>query len=426
MKHTMSPFLLFALMLFSQFMAGFNTPLPPPSYGDHVSILSIDGGGIRGIIPATVLDYLDKALKAKDPTTSLAHYFDVISGTSTGGLMTAMLAAPNSSNSNHPIFTPSEVVQFYKKYGPDIFEPRFALISLLKGFGSCDAKPCRAWYDLEKCPKYDGEFLRDITRKILKDTRLNQTLTNVVIPSFDERKLYPVIFSNFKLKTETYLNAKLSDVCLSTSAAPTYLPPHQFENDGVQFDMVDGAMAANNPALVAVSEVIQHTGNKEILLLSLGTGITANNKLGGIFDGVCQLQWLLNSYGVFSEALYSTDMTHYYLATVFSGFLPQDNYLRIEEYNLDPSMEDMDDASPKNMDKLEKVGKNLLSQSVSRININNFVPVPLDQTNAQALDRLADKLYAERLLRLKRKSMEKRRRPFIGTVEANSNGISAA
>ncbi|XP_047158190.1 patatin-like protein 4, partial [Vigna umbellata] len=339
--------------------------------------------------------------------TSLAHYFDVISGTSTGGLMTAMLAAPNSSNSNHPLFTPSEVVQFYKIYGPDIFR-------------------ARDWWDLEKCPKYDGEFLRDITRKILKDTRLNQTLTNVVIPSFDERKIYPVIFSNFKLKTETYLNAKLSDICLSTSAAPTYLPPHQFENAGVQFDMVDGAMAANNLALVAVSEVIQHTGNKEIMLLSLGTGITANNKLGGIFDGVCQLGWLMNSFDVFSEALYSTDMTHYYLATVFSGLVPQDNYLRIEEYNLDPSMEEMDDASPKNMDKLEKVGKNLLSQSVRRMNINTFVPVPLDQTNAQALDRLADKLYAERLLRLKRKSMEKGRRPFIGTVEANSNRISAA
>ncbi|BAT96834.1 hypothetical protein VIGAN_09014100 [Vigna angularis var. angularis] len=407
MRHTMSPFLLFCLVFVSQLMAGFSSSTPPPSYGDHVSILSIDGGGIRGIIPATVLTYLDKALKAKDPTTSLAHYFDVISGTSTGGLMTAMLAAPNSSNSNHPLFTPSEVVQFYKKYGPDIFR-------------------ARNWWDLEKCPKYDGEFLRDITRKILKDTRLNQTLTNVVIPSFDERKIYPVIFSNFKLKTETYLNAKLSDICLSTSAAPTYLPPHQFENAGVQFDMVDGAMAANNPALVAVSEVIQHTGNKEIMLLSLGTGITATNKLGGIFDGVCQLGWLVNSFDVFSEALYSTDMTHYYLATLFSGLVPQDNYLRIEEYNLDPSMEEMDDASPKNMDKLEKVGKNLLSQKVRRMNINTFVPVPLDQTNAQALDRLADKLYAERLLRLKRKSMEKGRRPFIGTVEANSNRISAA
>jgi len=71
-------------------------------------------------------------LQAKDPTTSLAHYFDVISGTSTGGLMALMLAAPNSSHSHRPLFTPSQVVQFYKKNGPDIFrrykyKPQMAL-----------------------------------------------------------------------------------------------------------------------------------------------------------------------------------------------------------------------------------------------------------------------------------------------------------
>ena len=48
-------------------------------------------------------------------------------------------------------------------------------------------------------------------------------------------------------KTQTYLNAKLSDIGLATSAAPTFLPSHEFENDGVQFDLIDGAMAANNP-----------------------------------------------------------------------------------------------------------------------------------------------------------------------------------
>jgi len=64
-------------------------------------------------------------LQAKDPTASLADYFDVISGTSTGGIMTLMLVTPNSSEPNRPLFTPSQVVQFYKRYGPDIFRPRY-------------------------------------------------------------------------------------------------------------------------------------------------------------------------------------------------------------------------------------------------------------------------------------------------------------
>jgi len=61
----MSPLVLFCLVFCSQLTGGLNTPLPPPSYGDYVSILSIDGGGIRGLIPAAVLHYLDKALKVQ-------------------------------------------------------------------------------------------------------------------------------------------------------------------------------------------------------------------------------------------------------------------------------------------------------------------------------------------------------------------------
>ena len=80
-----------------------------------------------------------------------------------------------------------------------------------------------------------------------------------------------------------------------------------------------------------MSEVIQHNGQKEILLLSLGTGTTtAKDKLGGIFELACQGSWLLEHIGVVSEAVESTDMTHYYLATIFPGLLPADNYLRIQ------------------------------------------------------------------------------------------------
>jgi len=77
--------------------------------------------------------------------------------------------------------------------------------------------------------------------------------------------------------------------------------------------------------------VIQNNGEKEILLLSLGTGIPkAQNKLGGIFDLGCQALWLSLHQDVFNEAMFRTDVTHYYLATIFPGLLPADNYLRIE------------------------------------------------------------------------------------------------
>nr|XP_007160175.1 hypothetical protein PHAVU_002G299200g [Phaseolus vulgaris]ESW32169.1 hypothetical protein PHAVU_002G299200g [Phaseolus vulgaris] len=72
--------------------------IQPPTYGNLVTILSIDGGGIRGIIPATILDFLESQLQELDgPEARLADYFDVISGTSTGGLVTAMLTAQTTT-----------------------------------------------------------------------------------------------------------------------------------------------------------------------------------------------------------------------------------------------------------------------------------------------------------------------------------------
>ncbi|XP_011038424.1 PREDICTED: patatin-like protein 2 [Populus euphratica] len=83
-------------------MANMQTPRSPlqlPTRGNHITVLSIDGGGIRGIIPGTILAFLESELQKLDGADArLADYFDVISGTSTGGLVTAMLAAPNKQN----------------------------------------------------------------------------------------------------------------------------------------------------------------------------------------------------------------------------------------------------------------------------------------------------------------------------------------
>jgi len=66
-------------------------------------------------------------------------------------------------------------------------------------FDSCDATTCRPWYDLQRCPKYDGKFLEYKAGELLKENRLSDTLTNVVIPTFDEKKTKPIIFSNYKV-----------------------------------------------------------------------------------------------------------------------------------------------------------------------------------------------------------------------------------
>jgi patatin-like phospholipase/acyl hydrolase len=93
---------------------------PPPSYGSTITVLSIDGGGVRGIIPGTILAFLEEKLQELDgPDARISDYFDVIAGTSTGGLVTAMLTAPDADG--RPLFAAKDINDFYLKHCPSIF-----------------------------------------------------------------------------------------------------------------------------------------------------------------------------------------------------------------------------------------------------------------------------------------------------------------
>ncbi|PWA45764.1 acyl transferase/acyl hydrolase/lysophospholipase [Artemisia annua] len=92
----------------------------PPNTGNLITVLSIDGGGIRGIVPGVILEYLESQLQEMDGNNArLADYFDVISGTSTGGLVSVMLTAPDKNN--RPLYAAKDIVPFYLENTPEIF-----------------------------------------------------------------------------------------------------------------------------------------------------------------------------------------------------------------------------------------------------------------------------------------------------------------
>ena len=96
---------------------------PPPAYGSIVTVLSIDGGGVRGIIPGTILAFLEAKLQELDgPDARVADYFDVVAGTSTGGLVTAMLTAHDKEG--RPLFADKDINDFYLRHSPKIFPAR--------------------------------------------------------------------------------------------------------------------------------------------------------------------------------------------------------------------------------------------------------------------------------------------------------------
>lgn len=382
--------------------------LQPPTYGNLITILSIDGGGIKGIIPGIILGYLESELQALDgPEARIADYFDVIAGTSTGGLVTTMLTAPNEEN--RPLYAAKDIKQFYIDHGPHIFpQPSFSVMSLFKSVEG---------------PKYDGKYLHQLLNEILGETRLCQTLTNVVIPTFDIRCMQPVIFSSYEVKKTPSINARLADICLGTSAAPTYLPAHHFTHeDDVgavrEFHLVDGGMAANNPALVAMNEITKEIdrGSQDFfpikpmdyhrfLVLSLGTGsprakvryTAAEAATWGVVG------WLTKSganplIDIFMRG--SADMIDYHLEALFQALRSEENYIRIQDDSLNPKLATVDGATKENLEGLVEVGEALLEKKVTRVNMSTGQYEPISEhTNKDILKKLAKLLVNEKRIR---------------------------
>ncbi|KAJ0079731.1 hypothetical protein Patl1_23197 [Pistacia atlantica] len=208
-----------------------------------LQVLSIDGGGVRGIIPGTILAFLESQLQKLDGNDArIVDYFDFIAGTSTGGLVTAMLATPNQDNRPmHSLNWYGAITDWVKSKWTDYARPVYQSV---EGFIQLVEKEAF-------CPKYDGDYLHKKIKEMLGEKWLHETLTNVIIPSFDIRLLQPVIFSTLKAKRDDAKDAPLSEVCIGTSAAPYYLPPHHFEMNSSRgtkkFNLIDGGVAANNP-----------------------------------------------------------------------------------------------------------------------------------------------------------------------------------
>ncbi|KAG0523977.1 hypothetical protein BDA96_07G170000 [Sorghum bicolor] len=387
---------------------------PPPAYGSIVTVLSIDGGGVRGIIPGTILGFLEEKLQELDgPDARLADYFDVIAGTSTGGLVTAMLTAPNKDG--RPLFAAKDINDFYLEHCPKIFPSGSGgPLGLFKSMAG---------------PKYDGKYLHSIVRELLGETRVSQALQNIVIPTFDIKLLQPTVFSRYDAMSDVSKDALLSDVCISTSAAPTYLPGHQFQTtdkDGKPraFNLIDGGVAANNPTLLAMTHVSKQIllGNQDFfpikpadygkfMVLSLGTG---SAKVEEKFDAVESsrwgiLGWLYNKGATpiidsFSQA--SSDLVDIHASVLFQALhCSSKSYLRIQDDELKGETASVDVSTRENLNRLVGVGKALLKKPACKVNIETGRNEPDGHrgTNEEELVHFARMLVDERRARLQKK-----------------------
>ena len=218
---------------------------------DVIRILSIDGGGIRGIIPVTVLAEIEKRCGKQ-----IYELFDFIAGTSTGGLITLFL------NKNNP--APAEALaEMYIHHGKDIFPPKkaekFSLKNLFgaKGYSSG--------------PKYKSGLINLVLRYLVKDDTYDEMIKPCLITSYETENNKPVFFTSY---TDRYKKFLLRDIARAASAAPTYFEPLKIKHKGT---FIDGGIHSTNPAMCAYIEVLkllrrEGLENKKIIVVSLGTG----------------------------------------------------------------------------------------------------------------------------------------------------------
>jgi patatin-like phospholipase/acyl hydrolase len=216
-------------------------------------ILSIDGGGIRGIIPATILASIEE--RTGKPISQL---FDLIAGTSTGGILALGLTKADSMGK--PEFSAQDLCQLYQRDIPDIF-----------------SSPQSWWGNLLR-PKYRSFAFQRVLKNAFGEFRLKNALTDVLIPCYDIEHRLPYLFKSRLAKLDTEFDFQMRDVALAASASPTLFHPVQFprSRNGRAICLVDGGVYANNPALTAVSEIkSMYPGeNQKFFIVSLGTGKT--------------------------------------------------------------------------------------------------------------------------------------------------------
>jgi patatin-like phospholipase/acyl hydrolase len=289
-------------------------------------VLAIDGGGIRGLIPALVLTELERRAGRR-----VFELFDLIAGTSTGGILACALCAPDP-------LPASELVKLYEEEGPKIFD-RSLFQRIRSAEGVIDEK-------------YDDAALDRALERFLEHKRLAETRPDLIVPSYDTALPGPYFFKTTKAKESPEADDfPLSVVARATSAAPTYFEALEAGDKA----LVDGGVFATNPAMCALAEVLnrEDVRARDVVLLSLGCGQrTERHSFDEIKDWGL-LKWARPILDVVFDGV--SDAVNYQLERVLSP----DRYWRLQP-ELTLASDDLDDASEGNLKKLRRQAEELI------------------------------------------------------------------
>lgn len=326
-----------------------------------VKILSIDGGGIRGILPGTILTRLEQTLQKHDNSSlRLADYFDFIAGTSTGGILSCLYLMPDENGK--PKYSAEQALELYVKHGAEIFD-RTLLRRLTSGEGIIHEK-------------YSDHAIYKLFEEYFGDETLDNLVKPCLITSYDITDRKSVFFTSVDAKTDAIYNFKVKDVARATSAAPTYFQPAHIKSMSDQlYTLVDGGMFANNPALCAYAEArktsfgeINKPTAKEMIIVSLGTGSVKKQYHYSKFRSAGEITWLEPVIDILMSG--SSETVDYQLKQMYLTLdspADQKDYYRLEP-GLKEACSEIDIATDENINNLYQAGLSYVRDHAQMIN----------------------------------------------------------
>jgi patatin-like phospholipase/acyl hydrolase len=276
-------------------------------------VLAIDGGGIRGLIPALVLAEIESR-----SGRSVAQLFDVVAGTSTGAIIACALTKPEP-------MTAAQAAAIYEQEGPEVFHR-----SLLKTITSLGG-----YID----ERYDSRGLLESLSRHLGDARLGQATVELLITTYDLEARQALVLRRSD-------DMSMVDAAHASSAAPTYFEPAHIG----QRTLIDGGVFAINPAMLAYADVATEVD----VLASLGTGEHTRPLPFDEVKNWGQLQWARPILDVVFDG--SADAVDTQLSALLA-----DRYIRLQT-RLDEASDALDDASPENLAALRREAEQLIAE----------------------------------------------------------------
>jgi predicted acylesterase/phospholipase RssA len=330
-----------------------------------IRILSIDGGGMRGIIPARALVELERVAGR-----SIASMFDVIAGTSTGGIIALALAKPGPDG--QPQFSAEEVLDTYVNFGPAIF-PRIEFRPLTREhIQKIRPEVSQRVGAVTQPSRYGNARFRSVGLELLLakyfgEAKLSESLADVICPTYDWKAGRAFLFRSRQARDGTGPDPSMTMVARATSAAPTYFAPLRLKTGDRELVLIDGGFVANNPGSIAYYEAL-HVARKagrslDVQMVSLGTGRPPEEI--PTYQELWSRNWLRLGMGMLGVMFDGTsEIVDTTLEELIGPTRPTGRYWRLNA-DVRGATLDLDDARPRQIRSLLRVAEDMVEREAA-------------------------------------------------------------